>query len=103
MKLFRHLCLLTLACLTAYAQDFRATVSGQVTDKTGASIPGAKVTATQKNTNQKSVQITNQEGYYSITALIPSDYDMDVEAPGFKHSRKTNLTLLDSDKINLPF
>jgi hypothetical protein len=103
MKLFRHLYLLTLACLIANGQDFRATVSGQVTDKTGAAIPGAKVTATQKSTNQKTTQVTNTEGFFTLTALIPSDYDIDVESPGFKHARKTDLRLLDSDKVNLPF
>ena len=87
----------------AGAQDFRAMVSGQITDKTGAAIPGAKVTATQRSTNQTTTQVTNQEGYYTLTALIPSDYDIEVEVSGFKRAKKTNLTLLDSDKIVLPF
>src|SRR5579871_5000698 len=87
----------------ASAQDFRAQVSGQVTDKTGAAIPGAKVTAIQKSTNQRSSQVTNQDGFYTLTALIPADYEIEVEASGFKREKKVGLTLLDSDKLILPF
>ena len=92
-----------LACLVVTAQDFRATVSGQVTDKTGAAISGARVTATQRSTNQTTTQITNQEGYYTLTALIPSTYDIEVQASGFKRAKESDLTLLDSDKIVMPF
>src|ERR1017187_10809338 len=102
MKRFCNLlCLLSFAGFSASAQDFRAMVSGQVTDRTGAAIPGANVTATRRTTNQTTRQVTNQEGYYTLTALIPSDYDVEVEAPGFKRAKKQNLTLLDSDKIVL--
>jgi hypothetical protein len=97
------LCLLSLTTFVATAQDFRATVSGQVTDKTGAAIPGAKVTATQRSTNQTTKQVTNQDGYYTLSSLIPSTYDVEVESSGFKRAKKTQLTLLDSDKIVLPF
>jgi hypothetical protein len=97
------LLLLCLMCLLASAQDFRAQVSGQVTDKTGAAIPGAKVTASRKSTNQTTSQVTNQEGFYTLTALIPDDYTIEVEASGFKREKKTDLTLLDSDKVILPF
>jgi len=93
------LCLLLLTTFAAQAQDFRAMVSGQVTDKTGAAIPGAKVTATQRSNNQTTTQVTNQDGSYTLTALIPSTYDIEVEATGFKREKKTGLTLLDSDKI----
>ena len=92
-------------CLTTgiLAQDFRATVSGQVTDKSGAAIAGARVTATQRSTNQKTTQVSNAEGSYTLTALLPSVYDIEVEATGFKRAKKADLTLLDSDKIVLPF
>jgi hypothetical protein len=47
-----------------FAQDFRATVTGQVTDQSGAAIPGAKVRAVQRSTNQAIERETNHEGYF---------------------------------------
>jgi hypothetical protein len=83
-----------LAGLPLLAQDFRATISGRVTDATGAAIPGAKVTATQVSTNQVTAQTTNPEGYFTLTYLLPSTYNIEVEAQGFKRMKGDNVTLL---------
>ncbi len=101
-RVLRLLCLLSFA-LAANAQDNRATVSGQVTDTTGAAIPGAKVTAIQRSTNQATTQITNRDGFFTLTYMQPSVYDIQVEASGFKRAKRENLTLLVADKIELPF
>jgi len=87
----------------AAGQDFRATISGQVTDTLGAAIPGAKVTATQLTTNQSTTQVTNGEGFFTIPELTPSDYNVEVEAPGFKRAKREHVTLLVADKIVMPF
>src|SRR5215472_12514400 len=92
-----------LGCVIAAGQDFRATISGQVTDTLGAAIPGAKVTATQLTTNQSTTQVTNGEGFFTIPELTPSDYNVEVEAPGFKRAKREHVTLLVADKIVMPF
>src|ERR1022692_3367296 len=85
MKLNR-LCWLALLCFAltaiAWAQVGTGTVRGVVTDPSGATIPGASVTATGAGANVK-VGSTNQQGLYSITGLAPGKYTVRVLAKGF--------------------
>jgi hypothetical protein len=93
---------LLMVCM-AVAQDFRATISGQVTDSSGSAIPNAKVTVTQKSTGQATVVNTNTEGFYTVPYLQPSAYDVEVSANGFKPERAQEVTLLVAQKLELPF
>jgi Carboxypeptidase regulatory-like domain len=69
----------------ATAQQFTtATLSGRVTDPTGAIIVGVKVTATQKATGAKRETVTNSEGLYVFTNLTPGEYELVFENSGFK-------------------
>lgn len=91
------------ALFSAYSQDFRATISGQVTDETGAAVAGAKVRAVQRSTNQAIERETNHEGFYTLPYLQPSTYDIEVTAPGFRKTLRENVTLLVADKLDLGF
>ena len=100
--------LVSLAVLLAssaglFAQDFRATVTGQVTDATGAAIPDAKVRAIQRSTNQATEVATDKGGYYTLPFLQPNIYDIEVTATGFQKLRRENVTLLVAQKLDLPF
>lgn len=97
------LALLAFFGLAAHAQEFRATIYGQVVDKHGAAIPQAKVTATQVSTNQVVTQTSNAEGFFTLTYLMPSTYDIEVEAPGFKRLHRPDVTLMVADKVELQF
>jgi hypothetical protein len=94
----------TLAFLAvdAFAQDDRGTISGQVTDASGATIPEAKVKAIQKSTNQATEVTNNKEGFYTISFLPPSTYDVEVSATGFKTMRVAGVQLHTADKFELP-
>jgi hypothetical protein len=91
------------SCSLLTAQEFRATITGQVTDPTGAAIAGAKVRAVQRSTNQATEAVTNQDGYYSLNYLQPSAYDVEVTAVGFDRLLESNVTLLVAEKRSLPF
>lgn len=58
-------------------------ITGSVTDPSGAVVPGAKITATNKATNVSTTAVTSSVGTYTITDLIPGTYTVRVEAPGF--------------------
>src|SRR5689334_8320668 len=91
--------LLLASCVPGvFAQEFRATLSGQVVDASGGAIAGAKVRAIQRSTNQATEATTNQDGYYTLPFLQPSDYDVEVTASGFHKTRKENITLLVAQK-----
>lgn len=85
------------------AQEFRATLSGIVRDPTGAVVPNAKVTATKKDSGQIYSATTNAQGFYTISYLIPGDYQVTVEAQGFNRSVRSDVPLAVADKRVLDF
>jgi len=61
-------------------------INGTVTDASGASVAGAKVTATSDATGVSTRTVTSSAGTYTITDLIPGLYTVKVEASGFATS-----------------
>lgn len=82
--LMRLMPLSALFCSFAAAQEFRATISGEVTDPTGAAIEGAKVVASSVERNVPYEAVTNASGRYIIQFLLPGKYVLTVEKDGFK-------------------
>ena len=71
-KLLVGVSLFALSALTLLAQDSRGGITGRVTDPSGAIVPGAKVAATNTQTNEIRRVVTNDTGYYEINFLEPS-------------------------------
>jgi hypothetical protein len=91
-------CLLGAALLLATAggaaaQEFRATVRGQVLDSSKGALPGATVTLTNISTNETATAVTNAEGGYSVPFLRPGSYTMTVELPGFQKYTRSGMVL----------
>lgn len=76
-------CLLSLVC-TASAQTTIATVTGTVTAASGATIPGATVTATHLASNCRFTGSPTDSGTYTSAQLREGEYALRVTAPGFK-------------------
>ena len=66
------------------AQTPTAVVNGTVVDSTGATVPGAKVRVVNQETNVASEKITSGDGNFVIINLLPGNYVLTVEKPGFK-------------------
>src|SRR5947208_10212532 len=77
------LLLLALAT-TKYSQTTFASITGSVTDATGAVVSGATVTATNVETNIKTTAQSNEDGNYTIAQLKEGTYTVRAEAAGFK-------------------
>ncbi len=76
--------LIALCCpAAAMAQTITGSVSGVVTDATGAVVPGAKVTATNVETGVAVTDTTNSAGIYNIRFLQIGKYKVTTVAPGF--------------------
>ncbi|HZH33045.1 MAG TPA: TonB-dependent receptor [Pyrinomonadaceae bacterium] len=97
--------LLTLAvcmCLggSALAQvsETAAEVNGQVTDATGAAIPGATVVIVSDATRQERRVQTNDDGVFRIAPLDPGTYTLTIEQANFKRHVETGLTLNAKDR-----
>src|SRR5215468_3377271 len=91
-----------LLCAGMFAQDFRATLTGTVTDPSGAAVPNATVKATSLATNAAKEVKTTSDGVYTIPYLDPGQYDVEVTASGFQALKRSSITLQVAQKMNLP-
>jgi hypothetical protein len=82
----------------ARAQQYLASLSGTIMDKTGAVVPGAQVTAENTDTHFKTKAVSNQAGDYAIPFLTPGTYTVTAQAAGFRPAQKTGIVLHASDK-----
>ncbi|MBV8830052.1 MAG: carboxypeptidase regulatory-like domain-containing protein [Acidobacteriaceae bacterium] len=95
----RLLCASLLCGALLLAQDFRASITGQITDPSGAGVAGAKVTVENLQTNEQSVQTTSGDGNYTVSYLVPGSYKITVEAPGFQTTVRPLVELHTNDKL----
>jgi hypothetical protein len=79
----RALLFLVFTSSVLLAQDFRAKISGRVTDATTAAIPNATVSLSNRRTGVKTVRESNSEGLYRIDFVDPGAYTLTIEVPGF--------------------
>jgi Carboxypeptidase regulatory-like domain/TonB-dependent Receptor Plug Domain len=77
--------------LAANAQTYFGAIAGNVTDSTGASVPGAKVTVTNVGTNSTMTATTTGHGSYSIPQLAIGTYEVHVTAANFKEFISTGV------------
>jgi hypothetical protein len=98
----KSVCALLLISGALFAQDFRATLTGTVTDSTGAVIPDATVKATNVANNAVKEVKTTSEGAFTIPYLDPGTYNVEVMASGFQALKRTALVLQVAQKMNLP-
>src|SRR5271163_1482107 len=83
-SLSMYVLLILAVSAVALAQAPTGVISGTVVDQTGAVIPSATVTITEKGTATVRTITTNNSGLYSAPALLAGDYEVRVEANGFK-------------------
>ena len=77
----------------ASAQEFRATITGRVTDPNGLTVPGATITAANSQTGEIAVGATTSEGVYTIPFLRPGVYSVTAELTGFSKVTQANVVL----------
>ncbi len=85
--------LLTCFCASLWAQEFRATITGRLTDESGGAIPGATVQATNIDTNEVASATSDAQGVYTIPFLRPGSYTLTAESTGFKKYNRGGITL----------
>ncbi len=88
-------------CLTGTAraqEETAATISGQVTDSTGAVIPNATVLISNNDTKTERRVQASDDGQYSVSPLAPGTYTVTVEQPSFKRYVLTSLVLNAKDR-----
>ena len=79
------------------------TVTGEVKDSSGAAVAGATITVTNTATNGVRIVTTNDDGLYTIPALVPGMYDVKAEKQGFKSTTRTGVELQVQQTARIDF
>ncbi len=96
------MCLVLLFTGFALAQRDLGTITGTVTDPTGAVVPGAAITITEDATGQSyKIQATGT-GDYARPALRPGVYTVAAEAPGFRRMAQKNVLVTAGERTGVP-
>lgn len=76
-------------------------ISGLVTDPTGAVISGAQVIAIETQTGIQTKTTTDSKGFYEFPTLAIGSYDLEVHDSGFKVFRQTNIKIDANSAVRL--
>jgi hypothetical protein len=82
---------IVLTTAPAISQVLYGSIVGNVFDAQGSIVPGATVTITNRATNLTRDVVTNEEGVYTLTNVLPGSYDVKVSLQGFREFRKTSV------------
>ncbi len=90
-------------CIPSFGQSENATVSGTISDPTGAAVQGVQVKLTNVNTGITATVPSNETGLYVFFNVHPGQYRMTVEKAGFRQVALTDLTLNVQDVLSRNF
>ncbi|MDR3727357.1 MAG: TonB-dependent receptor [Terracidiphilus sp.] len=76
-----------------FGQDTNASLSGTVSDPTGAVIPGAKLALTNQATGFQATFVSSPSGEFTFRNMTPGKYNLAATAPGFKSSTQKGIEL----------
>src|SRR3981081_116722 len=96
----RLACALVWGTCAAMAQT--GNIQGTVTDPAGGTVPNASVRAFDQDKQIVARETTTaKDGAFNLTPLLPGHYSVRIQAPGFKLYETTNLTLDQTQIMNL--
>ena len=87
----------------SHGQQVMAAITGKVTDPSGASVPEAKVTATDIERGSLVTTTTNSDGIYDLPQVPIGIYNVKVEHTGFQAAQESNITLVLNQVARLDF
>ncbi|MGB8030755.1 MAG: carboxypeptidase regulatory-like domain-containing protein [Terracidiphilus sp.] len=88
-------------CQSVLAQANRATITGIVTDPTGAVVPGVDVTAVNTATNVPAKTVSNHDGIYVVPNLFPGQYSVTFEKTGFETLERPGVALNSTEEARI--
>src|SRR5215472_19327841 len=92
--LFAFICsLILLTGRSASAQVLYGSAVGKVEDQSGEAVPSATVTLVNRAMDQTRETKTGTDGRYSIVNLLPGNYELNVESPGFRKFIQTGVEI----------
>jgi hypothetical protein len=99
--LARSLCLLAF-CSSLFGQGLTGQISGSVTDPSGGAVANSAVQLTNMQTSQTRSTNTDAGGRFVFTELLPGNYSISIENPGFKKYEQTGINVTAAERVTLP-
>ncbi|MGA8730826.1 MAG: TonB-dependent receptor [Terracidiphilus sp.] len=87
------ICMLLLGSLAIATAQENGTISGQVTDQSGAAVPNVTITVTHETTGAVRTTQSSGSGFYEISGLAVGSYNLKAVAAGFKTFTKTGIVM----------
>jgi len=84
-----------------YAQGLTGSITGNVTDQTGAAVPAAEVLLTNTANGQTRTAQPDANGDFVFTQLLPSTYKVSVSAKGFRRYEQSDIILTATERVVL--
>src|SRR5205814_1158107 len=85
----------------SHAQETRGMIHGRVLDPQATVIAAAHVAVTNTSTNSAVKLLTNDTGYYEAGLLLPGEYVVEAEAPGFKKTIRRGIVLSIASRVEI--
>jgi hypothetical protein len=89
--------------VSVHAQVTGATLSGTISDASGAVVAGAQVSAKNNATGTSRDVTVDSSGFYALPNLTPGDYEVRISAKGFSTAVQSNLSLAVGQQQQLNF
>ena len=97
------LAVVVLLASVAFGQTNKGSLTGIVSDKSGAAVADATATAKNLATSEEVKTVSTGQGVFNFPALAPGKYNVTVEAKGFKRVEVTGVSIDVSTPANLTF
>lgn len=85
----------------SYAQSITGTLTGTVTDPSGAVVPQAKINLRNEGTRDLRRTVSNSDGFFTFAAVPAGTYEVSIEAPGFLTYQVSGLSIMGAERRNL--
>jgi hypothetical protein len=95
--------LLGASALPAFGQIDRGAITGRIVDSSGAVVPSATVTITNKATGVAVTSSVDADGEYQVLTLIPGTYSVKATATGFDSVLRDDIHLHVQDQLSINF
>lgn len=90
----------TFGAVVAWAA-ITGSISGVVTDPSGAVVPGVTVVATSISTNVQHTTVTDSKGFYGFPALNVDHYNVTVSQPGYRNFLQSDVTINTNSAVRI--
>ena len=88
--------------LSLLGQTATGSISGTVTDASGAVVPKATVVLTDEATTSKRETISNNSGFFNFAAIPVGSYTVTISAKGFRSWEERTITMTQGNNLNIP-